>query len=901
MRIGLTRRALLSIGLIVGSFLLSRDGLNAADSQLRKIVLIAGPKSHGPVGNGIHDYPWSVKLLKVMLDNSNVSGQVRVEYHTGGWPEDESTLEDADTIMVVSDGRDGDKYEEAPHFASAERAAVIQRQIDRGCGFVTFHFSTFAPDEFAEQSFDWTGGYFDWDEDGKWYSAIEVHETEVQPATSDHPLLHGVEPFTMKEEFYFNIRFLEDSNDDSVTPILNVPVLPGREPNGSVVAWAKERADGGRGFATTCGHFYDNWRHADFRKLILNALVWTAGLEPPESGVEACYYTHQEITAAIAGRSGAERAVVDEEPIRVLIFAGNEAHKWHNWEKTTPAIKTQLELDPRIQVDVSNDIEDLARRSLADYDVIVQNSYANWQDPTPLSVEARTSFVNFLQRGGGLLLIHFANGAWHYSLPMAEASDWPEYRNIVRRVWNHDGEGEARSGHDAFGPYIVEVLDVEHPIISGLGDFGIVDELYYRQDGAQPIEPLIAARSKDTGRDEPLAWTYTYGKGRVFQTLLGHSEQTYEAFEACEMLRRAVAWSAARRVVEFDPATAPPEQPREAAQTPPADPSDSTITLTEGRFGNALDARRGGAFLSATTEHRDAPVTVECWARLDSKQGFNILVASEPKSSATHWEMYSYAGTGVFSVYMPGRGGEYRSDVDICDSKWHHLVMTLEPSRIRMAVDGSEVLNRELPGEAQASSGGPLAVGRLVEGGIGCDGLIDELRISRGAHPIEESLETPLPVEDESVGLWRFDALTDDGNIRDESPAGVPLTAVVRAAPDDEPKPEPKKKRGAAALREENAAAGKPNHWGPRSRRVRLVRERLGRRPLAGNGRRRLAGMPRRTARWNGAEGDDSPRRRRQAGNRLLRHRILQTPRRMDGWVSEVQSGPLWAHRHTST
>ena len=81
----------------------------------------------------------------------------------------------------------------------------------------------------------------------------------------------------------------------------------------------------------------------------------------------------------------------------------------------------------------------------------------------------------------------------------------------------------------------------------------MTDELYYNQDGDEPIEPLIAAESRNTKRLEPLAWTYTYGKGRVFQTLLGHSEKTYEAFEAREMLRRAVAWTAGQEVRRLDP------------------------------------------------------------------------------------------------------------------------------------------------------------------------------------------------------------------------------------------------------------------------------------------------------------------------------------------------------------
>ncbi len=527
----------------------------------RKIVLIAGPKSHGPVGNGIHDYPWSVKLLKVMFDNSNVADRVRVEFHLDGWPESPQTLADADTIVVISDGRDGDKYEEAPHFQSDARAALIQKHIDRGCGFVTFHFSTFAPDKYAAQILDWTGGYFDWEENGarQWYSAIQTHETAVELATAEHPVLRGVRPFAMKEEFYFNIRFR--SGDDGVTPLLTVPILPGREPDGKVVAWAKQRPDGGRGFGTTCGHFYDNWKHDDFRRTVLNAIAWTAHVDLPEAGVAARFYTHEEITTALTGIEGSARATLDDRPIRVLIFAGNEAHKWHNWEKTTPAIKTLLEVDPRIRVDVSYDIEDLAAKPLGDYHVIVQN-YVNWHDPRRLSDASRTALMNFLQRGGGLILVHFANGAWNFSLPEAGASDWPEYRRIVRRVWNHHGENETRSGHDAFGPFTVNVTGIDHAITAGLAGFSITDELYFRQDGAEPIEPLITARSKITGRDEPLAWTYTYGKGRIFQTLLGHSEKTYDTFEPCEMLRRAAAWCAHRPVQQF----APPGERRASAR-----------------------------------------------------------------------------------------------------------------------------------------------------------------------------------------------------------------------------------------------------------------------------------------------------------------------------------------------
>ena len=51
--------------------------------------------------------------------------------------------------------------------------------------------------------------------------------------------------------------------------------------------WAVERPDGGRGFGFTGGHFHDNWANDDFRKAVLNALVWVAKVEVPPGGIES--------------------------------------------------------------------------------------------------------------------------------------------------------------------------------------------------------------------------------------------------------------------------------------------------------------------------------------------------------------------------------------------------------------------------------------------------------------------------------------------------------------------------------------------------------------------------------------------------------------------------------------
>ncbi len=268
-------------------------------AKKKTLLLVCGKKSHGPDGNGIHDYAWSGKLLKVLLKRSNIASQIVVDLHLDGWPSDSAAVQRADSIMVVSDGRDGDRFTEAEHLATPERVLEMEQAMKRGCGFVTFHFSTFAPDAYGEQMLHWNGAYFDWETDGKreWYSAITTVEADVELPSPDHPVVRGVKPFRMNEEFYYNLRFAPV--ESAPVPILKVPALPGREPDGKWVAWGFERPDGGRSFGTTCGHFYDNWRADDFRRLILNAIAWTAHIEVPPGGVESNFIDHAEITTAL--------------------------------------------------------------------------------------------------------------------------------------------------------------------------------------------------------------------------------------------------------------------------------------------------------------------------------------------------------------------------------------------------------------------------------------------------------------------------------------------------------------------------------------------------------------------------------------------------------------------------
>lgn len=174
-------------------------------------------------------------------------------------------------------------------------------------------------------------------------------------------------------------------------------------------------------------------------------------------------------------------------------------------------------------------------------------------------------------------------------------------------------------------------------------------------------------------------------------------------------------------------------------------------------YGKALS---GAMLVKGSDEYRKFPISIECRAKLSDKNGFNILLACDPKKSATHWELYSYRGTGNFSVYLPGRGGEFVSSVNICDDRWHDLVAVLEENQVQLFVDNKLVLEKPTQPHKGESQPGDLAFCRLVEGGFSCKGLLDDVRISRGVIK-PRKVKMPLNRMDVTLGLWDFNDLSD--------------------------------------------------------------------------------------------------------------------------------------------
>lgn len=212
----------------------------------------------------------------------------------------------------------------------------------------------------------------------------------------------------------------------------------------------------------------------------------------------------------------------------VLVVTGVD-HPAHDWKTSAPALREVLERDRRCTVKVVEDPEVLATDLLFDYDLVV----LHFRNDKPLRREkqARANLARFVRDGKGLVVLHFACGAF---------GDWPEFVTLAGRVW------DTKNTHDPRGPFTVRLVRTDHPITRGLSDLTTDDELYTGLTGTTPIDLLAVAKSRVTGKEQPMAFTLTYGRGRVFHTPLGHDARAIRTPAVAELLRRGAAWAAGR-------------------------------------------------------------------------------------------------------------------------------------------------------------------------------------------------------------------------------------------------------------------------------------------------------------------------------------------------------------------
>jgi len=236
----------------------------------------------------------------------------------------------------------------------------------------------------------------------------------------------------------------------------------------------------------------------------------------------------------------------DAEPIRVLVLLGGEHHPYEAGSKVLlDAASPMLDIKADV-VRIDNPPEGYPKAEKATipsniailgdpdlnkkYDVIVAYNQSNW---TTISDEQMEGYLNFVRNGGGWVGIHSASETFKSN---------PEYVRMV---------GGSFVRHEPYRKMRILRIEGEHPILEGIENFEIMDEFYYHdQCDLEDKHVLLVCESPDDHLVRPIAWTKTYGKGRVFFTALGHSVESCSHPSMLRHVAQSIAWAAGRKAPE---------------------------------------------------------------------------------------------------------------------------------------------------------------------------------------------------------------------------------------------------------------------------------------------------------------------------------------------------------------
>jgi len=194
---------------------------------------------------------------------------------------------------------------------------------------------------------------------------------------------------------------------------------------------------------------------------------------------------------------------------KVLLLSGGQ-RQHHGYREQAFYLSAALEDTGRYEVTQTEEAAVLETPALAKYDLIIALADRR-DDEFKFSPTQQQAIFDYVRNGGGYVSIHSADNA---------AADWdPEWRKMLGAVFSHFGlpDGKVRKGD-----YTVKIVDPSNPVAKGIQDFPLKDELYYHLQIEDDVKPLAVVEFE--GVDWPVAWTRTYGEGRVFHTVFGHRD-----------------------------------------------------------------------------------------------------------------------------------------------------------------------------------------------------------------------------------------------------------------------------------------------------------------------------------------------------------------------------------------
>ena len=239
----------------------------------------------------------------------------------------------------------------------------------------------------------------------------------------------------------------------------------------------------------------------------------------------------KDILATMEKNLPTEAPAKPEKPRKLLVFV---ASGWYYHDSIPVCALALTKMGEKLKTwdtTVSDDETVFKKETLDKYDGIFMVSTVD-DHPKSKDKQARQDFVDYIKSGHGLIGTHAASDCNH---------DWPEYTEMI---------GGEFAGHPMF-QIGVRNEDPENPINAVFGGKGFAwdDEMYvfrmatkdkpqaYSRDKNHVLLSIDVDKTKQwdqlknkpprTDGDYAIAWTKTYGEGRVFYCSMGHNRTDF--------------------------------------------------------------------------------------------------------------------------------------------------------------------------------------------------------------------------------------------------------------------------------------------------------------------------------------------------------------------------------------
>jgi type 1 glutamine amidotransferase len=236
-----------------------------ADAPKKLLLIGQGPDGHPPT---THEYMDGLKVLEKTL--KPVKGlDITLVNADGKWENGPELIDRSDAIVLfVSEGAKWIQQDE-------KRIAALKRAANRKAGLVGLHWGIGCKDaQYIDDFLALLGGCH-----GGPDRKYQVVETDLMPAEK-HPVANGLSTFRIKDEFYYKLKLVKP--EGSVKPVLTAKIDGEQQP----VAWTWDRPDGGRSFGFSGIHFHENWKRAEYRRLVGQGVLWTCNVDIPSKGLQ---------------------------------------------------------------------------------------------------------------------------------------------------------------------------------------------------------------------------------------------------------------------------------------------------------------------------------------------------------------------------------------------------------------------------------------------------------------------------------------------------------------------------------------------------------------------------------------------------------------------------------------